>query len=177
MPSKVCHPLGRVVLVVLEANQLGATNSSPRKETPQNGRTVWWQKVVYNRRWQWSSTLKMNTSKKKSETIEIQLLLRVWNLAGCQVPHLLWLSVQPYQPGAKKPMTDQNWRSDVISHLDVTRTAWWTWLLCWRQQVGLTNRDVWQKQEEENVLFGTQCSMFQSKYFWQIVDSSEAYIR
>lgn len=40
--------------------------------------------------------------KKKSETIEIQLLLRVWNLAGCQVPHLLWLSVQPYQPGAKK---------------------------------------------------------------------------
>lgn len=41
MPSKVCHPLGRVVLVVLEANQLGATNSSPPKETPQNGRTVW----------------------------------------------------------------------------------------------------------------------------------------
>ena len=43
--------------------------------------------------------------------------------------------------------------------------------------MGLTNRNVGQKQREENVQFGTQSSMFQSKYFRQIVDSSEVYLR
>lgn len=105
MPSKVCHPLRRVVLVVLEANQIGATNSSPHpKKRHKNGRIQFGDKKLFTT--DDGNDLRPENyehlKKKNSETIEIQLLLRVWNLAGCQVPHLLWLSVQPYQPGAKK---------------------------------------------------------------------------